>query len=131
AGLLGGLSLGGSKAIVHGISVSAPEPRQRQKVLDILPGLGALIGRAIPPDTVRIDDRSIGPGYGVPSDEMKEALAMAARLEGLPLDPVYTGKAMAGLVRLCRAGHFRAGQKVLFLHTGGLPGLFGYCGELH
>lgn len=130
AGLLGGLALGGSKAVVQGISVGAPEPRQRQKVLDILPGLAALIGKKLNAEAVRIDDGSIGPGYGVPSDEMKEALAMAAKLEGLPLDPVYTGKAMAGLVRLCRSGHFRTGQKVLFLHTGGLPGLFGYCGEL-
>ena len=128
AGLLAGLALGGSKAVVHGISVGTPGTRQ--KVLNILAGLGALIGRSISPDTVRIDDGSIGPGYGVPSAEMKEALAMAAKLEGLPLDPVYTGKAMAGLVRLCRGGQFRAGQKVLFLHSGGLPGLFGYCGEL-
>jgi len=99
-------------------------------VLDILPGLGPLIGRSIPAQAVHIDDGSIGPGYGVPSAPMKEALEMVAKLEGLPLDPVYTAKAIAGLIRLCRQGAFRAGEKVVFLHTGGLPGLFGYCGEL-
>jgi len=61
---------------------------------------------------------------------MKEALGLAASLEGLYLDPVYTGKAMAGLIRHARAGRFRAGEKVVFLHTGGLPGLFGYTTEL-
>jgi L-cysteate sulfo-lyase len=130
AGLVGGLALAGSDARLLGISVSAPRERQRKKATDLLPGLSELIGEKLGEDAVLIDDASIGPGYGVPTPEMKAALAMAATLEGLYLDPVYTGKAMAGLIRLCRAGHFRAGEKVVFLHTGGLPGLFGYTSEL-
>ena len=130
AGLLGGLALAGSQARLLGISVSAPLERQRKKVTDLLPGVSELIGKEIGEDAVLVDDASIGPGYGVPTPEMKEALAMAARLEGLYLDPVYTGKAMAGLIRLCRAGRFRRGEKVIFLHTGGLPGLFAYTSEI-
>jgi D-cysteine desulfhydrase family pyridoxal phosphate-dependent enzyme len=130
AGLIAALALAGGTAAVYGISVGAPMARQRQKVLDILPGLSALVERPLKAEAVLIDDRSTGPAYGVPSEEMKEALAMLATQEGLYLDPVYTGKAMAGLVHLCRSRHFRSGQNVLFLHTGGLPGLFGYCSEL-
>jgi len=130
AGLLGGLALEGSEARVLGFSVGAPLERQRGKVLDILPGLAELLGVEVPEDAVIVDDQSVGPGYGVPTPEVKEALAMAASLEGLYLDPVYTGKSMAGLIRHARAGRFRAGEKVVFLHTGGLPGLFGYATEL-
>jgi D-cysteine desulfhydrase family pyridoxal phosphate-dependent enzyme len=130
AGLLGGLALAGAEARVLGFSVGAPLERQRGKVLELLPGLAELLGVEIAADAVLVDDQSIGPGYGVPTPEVKEALAMAASLEGLYLDPVYTGKAMAGLIRHARAGRFRAGEKVVFLHTGGLPGLFGYASEL-
>ncbi len=130
AGLLGGLALAGSEARVLGFSVGAPLERQREKVLDIVPGLAELLGVEIAEDALIIDDQSIGPGYGVPTPEVKEALAMAASLEGLYLDPVYTGKAMAGLIRHARADRFRAGEKIVFLHTGGLPGLFGYASEL-
>ena len=64
------------------------------------------------------------PGYGRLNDAVREAMAMAARHEALLLDPVYTGKAMAGLVAHVRAGRIAAGSRVLFLHTGGLPALF-------
>jgi D-cysteine desulfhydrase len=57
---------------------------------------------------------------------MAEAVQMLARTEGIPLDPVYTGKIMAGLIGLARTGELRAGENVLFLHTGGLPSLHAY-----
>jgi len=66
------------------------------------------------------------PKYSVPNARMVEAVQMAARTEGLLLDPVYTGKIMAGLIGLARAGTLRAGERVLFLHTGGLPSLHAY-----
>jgi D-cysteine desulfhydrase len=66
------------------------------------------------------------PKYSVPNAPMVEAVQMLARTEGLLLDPVYTGKAMAGLIGLAREGYFRPDEKVLFLHTGGLPSLFAY-----
>lgn len=70
------------------------------------------------------------PKYSVPNARMVEAVQMVARSEGVLLDPVYTGKIMAGLIGLARAGQFRAGERVLFMHTGGLPGMFAYEREL-
>jgi D-cysteine desulfhydrase family pyridoxal phosphate-dependent enzyme len=81
-------------------------------------GLGEPAGRC------RIDHGRFGDGYGARTPECREALDLAARLEGLILDPVYTGKAMAGLVAACRDGTIAAEQPVVFLHTGGLPALF-------
>jgi D-cysteine desulfhydrase len=68
----------------------------------------------------------VGPGYSVPSPEMVEAVRMVAQVEGILLDPVYTGKAMAGLIGLIRQGKFRKGETVLFVHTGGSPALYAY-----
>jgi L-cysteate sulfo-lyase len=67
-----------------------------------------------------------GPGYGVPDARTLEAIGMAARLEALALDPVYAGKAMAGLIGLVRSGRFSTGDTVVWLHTGGVPGMFAY-----
>jgi D-cysteine desulfhydrase len=66
------------------------------------------------------------PKYSVPNRPMVEAVQWLARSEGLLLDPVYTGKIMAGLIGMARAGQFRDGERVLFMHTGGLPGMFAY-----
>jgi len=68
----------------------------------------------------------VGQGYGLPTEGMVEAVKMFARLEGILLDPVYTGKAAAGLVDLVRKGKFACDSNVVFLHTGGSAGLFGY-----
>ncbi|AEG92919.1 D-cysteine desulfhydrase [Ramlibacter tataouinensis] len=70
------------------------------------------------------------PKYSVPNQRMVEAVQLLARTEGIPLDPVYTGKIMAGLIGLARQGRFKAGEKVLFLHTGGLPSLHAYEREV-
>jgi len=67
-----------------------------------------------------------GPGYGVPDALTLEAIGMAARLEALALDPVYAGKAMAGLIGLVRSGRFGTDDTLVWLHTGGLPGMFAY-----
>ena len=75
---------------------------------------------------VEVLDDFVGPGYARPTESMREALALAARLEGLVLDPVYTGKAFAGLIALACNGRFDKHQALLFVHTGGTPGLFGY-----
>ncbi len=71
-------------------------------------------------------DSFAGPGYGIPTPEGIAAIHMVARAEGLFLDPVYTGKAMAGLIAHVRAGRVAPGSTVVFVHTGGLPGLFAY-----
>lgn len=75
---------------------------------------------------VEADDRFVGPGYGQPSPGMVEAVRLAAECEGLFLDPVYTGKGFAGLIQRIREGRYRKDESVVFVHTGGLPGLFVY-----
>ena len=61
---------------------------------------------------------------------MREAVGLLARLEGIILDPVYTGKAMAGLIDLARTGHFGADETIAFIHTGGMPAMFAYADRL-
>jgi 1-aminocyclopropane-1-carboxylate deaminase/D-cysteine desulfhydrase-like pyridoxal-dependent ACC family enzyme len=77
-----------------------------------------------------VDPDYVGPGYGLPTPDMGEAVRLAARLEGILLDPVYTGKAMAGLIALIRAGRFDRDTDIVFLHTGGSFGLFAYPDRL-
>lgn len=128
AGLVAGLHALGSRARVIGISVEGREAQQAEAVYRhasaAAQALGA--GSPLPREAVEVLGGYYGPGYGLPCGEMLEALRLAARLEGLLLDPVYTGKAMAGLIGLARAGRFSRGDTVVFLHTGGLPGLFAY-----
>ena len=73
---------------------------------------------------IEVDDRFVGGGYGVPTDESREAIALAARTEAVFLDPTYTAKAMAGLIAYVRQQRVVEGQTVLFWHTGGQVGLF-------
>ena len=68
----------------------------------------------------------VGPGYGLPTPAMVEAVELVARSEGILLDPVYSGKAMAGLIDLVRKGRFGKDSDVVFVHTGGSAALFGY-----
>jgi D-cysteine desulfhydrase len=95
--------------------------REAQAVCDLLD-----LGLSVPADAVDCVGGYWQPKYSVPNPGMVEAVQMAARTEGLLLDPVYTGKVMAGLIGLARAGELRAGERVLFLHTGGLPSLHAY-----
>jgi 1-aminocyclopropane-1-carboxylate deaminase/D-cysteine desulfhydrase-like pyridoxal-dependent ACC family enzyme len=74
---------------------------------------------------LRIDDEQIGPGYEHLTTGVRDALLIAARTQGLLLDPTYTGRAMAGLIAHVAAGKLRRGERVVFVHTGGVPGLFG------
>ena len=95
--------------------------REAQAVLDLLG-----VRMTVPKEAVVTIGGWWQPKYSVPNAPMVEAVQMLARSEGLLLDPVYTGKAMAGLIGLARKGFFTPGEKVLFLHTGGLPSLFAY-----
>ena len=81
-------------------------------------------------DDIDVSDEVHPPGYGKLNDAVRGAISMAARHEALLLDPVYTGKAMAGLIAHVRSGRIAAGSRVLFLHTGGLPGIFAYATRL-
>ena len=71
-------------------------------------------------------DEYVGAGYSLPTPGMIEAVQLLAQTEGILLDPVYTGKEMAGLIDLVRTGYFKPTDKVLFLHTGGSPALYAY-----
>jgi len=95
--------------------------REAQAVLDLL-----RVKMSVPKEAVQTIGGWWQPKYSVPNAPMVEAVQMLARSEGLLLDPVYTGKTMAGLIGLARKGFFAPGEKVLFLHTGGLPSLFAY-----
>ena len=77
-------------------------------------------------DDIHCDGGQVGDGYGVPTNAMTKALELTARAEGLLLDPVYTGKAMAGLIAAARAGELAPDVPVVFLHTGGQAALFAY-----
>ena len=95
-------------------------------------GLAAMIERpdAFDAGDVAVSDAVLAPGYGRLNDAVREALALAARREALLLDPVYTGRAMAGLIAHVRSGRIAAGSRVLFVHTGGQPAIFAYADQL-
>lgn len=125
AGLAAGAALAGAPVRIIGISADDPAAAIRAIVEALVPAIGRLTGvEALAPGAVEVDDRFVGGGYGVPTPASTEAMDLAARSEGLLLDPVYTAKAMAGLVARVRAGEFRGDHTVLFWHTGGLPALF-------
>jgi len=127
AGLLTGLRLAGSGAEVRGVDVYRPADVTRPRVAGLLAEVADLLGTdPVPLDEVHLDDAWLGRGYGLPTPEMLDALRLVARTEGVLLDPVYSGKAMAALVGSCRPGAKRPGAPQVFVHTGGVPGLFAY-----
>jgi len=127
AGLLAGLALAGIEIPVLGITVSRSSGEQCDKVLTLLHEVQELLEQPrLHEDHVICFDQYYGAGYGVPTPLMIEAVRLAASLEGLLLDPVYSGKAFAGLLDLVRHGYFDSSERILFLHTGGAPGLFAY-----
>ena len=132
AGTLVGLRALGEAAAVHGICVRREALRQGERVKQVAAELAAMIERpaAFDAGDVEVSDAAHAPGYGRLNDAVREAMALAARREALLLDPVYTGKAMAGLVVLVRSGRIAAGSRVLFIHTGGLPAIFAYADKL-
>ena len=133
AGTLVGMRAIAETAPVHGICVRRDASLQHPRVAKRAAELSTMIGRAdIVPDEgdVEVSDEVHPPGYGKLNEAVREAISMAARLEALLLDPVYTGKAMAGLVAHVRSGRIAPGSRVLFLHTGGLPGIFAYGDRL-
>jgi D-cysteine desulfhydrase len=126
AGLLLGLRGHGLSIPVTGVSVLNAKERAETTTMGLIQGTAAFLGIESPVsrhDVVCLDDY-LGEGYTVPTAGMLEAVRLLARTEGILLDPTYTGKAMAGLIDLARKGRFRKGQNVLFLHTGGTPGLY-------
>ncbi len=127
AGLLVGLSSASVTIPLIGINVRRVRAEQEANVHKLAVETADFLGLPAPARTaVTALDEWVGPGYSLPTDEMVEAVQMFARLEGVLLDPVYTGKAAAGLIGLVRRGHFKPDAKLLFVHTGGAPSLFAY-----
>jgi L-cysteate sulfo-lyase len=128
SGLVASLTGANSGIPVLGISVRAPRPKQEDAVYTLSQATAGRLGirGGIPRSAIVVDDRFVGPGYGLPTPGMIEAVTLFARLEGILLDPVYTGKGAAGLIGLIREGRFAKGENVVFLHTGGSAGLFAY-----
>ncbi|HVB91189.1 MAG TPA: D-cysteine desulfhydrase family protein [Acidimicrobiales bacterium] len=97
-----------------------------EAVADLLASLASLAGLPSAPEELRLRVDHVGAGYGELTDTVMSALLVAARTEGLILDPIYTGRALAGLVSAVNDGQIRPGEPTVLLHTGGLPGLFGH-----
>jgi L-cysteate sulfo-lyase len=128
AGLVAGFEGTRSQIPVLGIGVRAPRQAQETNVFKLAVKTAELLGvpGSVRRESVMANCDYVGGGYGVPTPGMVEAVTMLARLEGILLDPVYSGKGMAGLIDLCSKGHFKKGQNVVFLHTGGAVALYGY-----
>jgi len=130
AGLLAGAKLLGSSVRVVGISVGDDARTMRNWVQSIAAETLSMFCPQDPPEIrdedVIVFDEYAGRGYGLLNQETTDAIRLVAEMEGLLLDPVYTGKAFAGLLDLVHKGYFRPGQHVVFLHSGGAPALFTY-----
>lgn len=135
AGLVAGAKLYGYKGTIIGISIDkgerGPEPFEHE-MAEIanasLVGLGETV--RVTPDDFAVAYDYLGAGYGVLGDPEREAIRLLARLEGILIDPVYTARAMAGMLDMIRRKSLSAGTTVLFWHTGGAPALFAYATEL-
>jgi D-cysteine desulfhydrase family pyridoxal phosphate-dependent enzyme len=127
-----GLAIGLAKRKVHtalaGYCVSRSAAEQRSKIAALIEPACAKLGISPPLNAsdLILEEGVLGDGYGQPTPAMREAVGMVAKLEGLVLDPVYTGKAMAGLIADIRRGRIDRSERVLFMHTGGAMALFAY-----
>ena len=123
AGLLVGLRTAGLATTVHGIAVTPPEPL-RSDIAAMVTALGGIDGLAAVRDPdILLDGSQLGDGYGRPTEAAAESTSLLARTEGILVDPIYTAKALAGLVALARDGTLDS-RNVIFWHAGGTPGLF-------
>jgi 1-aminocyclopropane-1-carboxylate deaminase/D-cysteine desulfhydrase-like pyridoxal-dependent ACC family enzyme len=126
AGLALGAKLAGFRGKILGISIDEQADILRHRVAELANATADLLGEPIRllADEVLVNDEFLGQGYGVAGEAELEAIRLFAKHEGLLLDPVYTGRAAAGLIALARSGAFAPGEQVLFWHTGGAPALF-------
>jgi len=132
AGLVLGVKCLGLPLKAVGFSVFHKNPESIDEVVSTANSAAEFLnlGLTITPDDVIIYDGYIGEGYGMVTDSGVEAIRLLARTEGIFTDPVYTGKAMAGLIDLVKKGYFKSTDTVVFIHTGGVPALFAYSEEV-
>ena len=128
AGLITGLKALNAGIPLLGIGVRAPKEKQEESVFNLAQRTAEKLGcpGVVQRGDVVADTSYVGAGYGIPRADTLEAIRMFAQLEAILLDPVYSGKGAAGVIDLVRKGHFKKGERVVFLHTGGAAGLFGY-----
>lgn len=128
AGLVAAKAATNSDIEILGIGVRAPHEQQKQSVLSLAENTVQYVGlhHLVKDSHVQVNCNYVGDGYGIPNKETLEAISLMAKMQGILLDPVYSGKAMAGLIDLIRAGNFGREDNVVFLHTGGSHALFGY-----
>lgn len=131
AGLVVGLTGINSGIPVLGVGVRAPKEKQEENVFNLAARTADKLGisGAIKREDVVANCDYIGQGYGFPAADTIEAIRTLARTDGILLDPVYSGKGMAGLIDLAKKGFFKKGETVVFVHTGGSTGLFGYAND--
>ena len=130
AGLVVGASIALGVTRIVGIDIDAEPERVRADVVTYARAAADLLDTAFSDSDVEVVAGHAGPAYGVPHPATIEAIKLAGALEALPVDPVYSGKGLAGLIALARAGRWRADEDVIFLHTGGAPALFAYQSAL-
>jgi L-cysteate sulfo-lyase len=130
AGLVVGAAIAMPRTGIVGIDIDAEPARVRADVVTLAREASALLDVAFDDAAVEVVAGHAGPAYGVPHEATIEAIRLAGRLEALPLDPVYSGKGLAGLIALIRQGRWRKDEDVIFLHTGGAPALFAYQSAL-
>jgi L-cysteate sulfo-lyase len=130
AGTYSGIFVG-TKALnsdigLTGIAISGKSDGWEERLADLINGTAAHIGLdyLCTPQDINVNLDYFGEGYAAPTEDMVEAIKLAARTDGVLLDPVYTGKGMSGLIDLVRKDIYKKGEKVLFWHTGGVPSLF-------
>jgi len=128
AGLIAGFSAMHAQIPLLGIGVRVPKDKQEANVFALAEKTADKLGcpGAVARGDVVANCDYVGPGYGLPAEDTLEAIDLFARTEAILLDPVYSAKGAAGLIDLIRKGRFRAGERVVFLHTGGAIGLTGY-----
>lgn len=128
AGLIAGLCAINAQIPLLGFGVRVPQDKQEASVFNLAQRTAEKLGcpGVVKRENVVADCSYVAAGYGLPGPDTLEAIGLFATLEGILLDPVYSGKAAAGLVDYCRKGKFKPGERVVFLHTGGSAALFGY-----
>jgi len=128
AGMVVGFEGNNAQIPITGINVSRPKDQQETIVHDLTLLTAEKVGvtHAIPRDSIKCFDNYVGPGYSRPTEGMIEAVKLLASTEAILLDPVYSGKTMAGCIDLVREGYFEGCKNILFLHTGGSPALYAY-----
>ena len=131
AGMVAGVHCLGSQIPVMGISVRQPKEAQINAVYNLACTTVELLeGKQLDKNKILVDDGYVGEGYGIPADSTLEAIQLLARHEGMLVDPVYSGKGLAGLIGMIRNDDFQESDNIVFLHTGGESALFAYENKL-